>query len=561
MSQTVTDTLPAQVLRFTVHGPFPPTLASSTITLPKLDRQQTGHLRHIHNLASQLDGEWTHMGALDPAQEWLDAYRYQLATMAYAAGAAHYHHLPVLRGLFQELLLKIIHKMLRREVWGYWYLTSQSGKLVDPDIKELRRPWADPVVRENIMYSGHLLLMVTLYAMLFDDDRFDQEDALTFHWDPVFWGMGPEKFSYTTSTLQQAILNQMEQNGWAGVCCEPNSIFVVCNQFPIIGMRYNDVRKGTKVVDGVVAKYAKALQDRGMINGDGLFAHSYAVKQAFTVPAKNVGFTAWAAAFMNAWNHDLPKMYPTQSLGFITRVDPDRINVNTADVAFTLRRLAKEENCDVNDLAVLARARDIASLSPLPASPSPPFPLPIFGYVVQWVSEVSSSPDDLAGLLNHADRFLGPTWENGGLFYPRHDTLTDKDGNWTQVEPFTGNAGIAYARLNVPNGQRRMWDAPWTKADVQGRAWVDGVGLGTGVDFLRGGWDVGVGGMVLTMSTWHGGDVSVKPVVKGLKEGLYGIYIDGHLSETRAVEKPGDEVLLEMVVGAKEVDVVLKRAN
>ncbi|KAF8503084.1 hypothetical protein JB92DRAFT_816875 [Gautieria morchelliformis] len=293
MSHTVTDSLPAQVLKFTVHGTFPPTLASSTITLPKLDRQQAGHLRHFHNLASQLDGEWAHMGALEPAQEWLDSYRYQLATMVYAAGATHYHRLPALRGLFQELLLKLIHKMLRKEVWGYWYLTSQSGKLVDPDIKELRRPWADPIVRENIMYSGHLLLMVTLYAMLFDDNKFDQDDALTFQWDPVFWGMGPEKFSYTTSSLQQTILNQMEQNGWAGVCCEPNWIFVPCNQFPIIGMRYNDIRKGTKVVDGVIAKYAKALQDRGMINGDGLFAQWYAVKQAFTVPAHSISNTAW----------------------------------------------------------------------------------------------------------------------------------------------------------------------------------------------------------------------------------------------------------------------------
>jgi hypothetical protein len=73
--------------------------------------------------------------------------------MTYAAGAAHYHRLPALRFLFQELMLKLINKMLRRDVWGYWYLTSQSGRLVDPDIKELRKPWADPVVKENIMVS------------------------------------------------------------------------------------------------------------------------------------------------------------------------------------------------------------------------------------------------------------------------------------------------------------------------------------------------------------------------------------------------------------------------
>ena len=93
------------------------------------------------------------MGTQEPGQEFLDAYRYQLATMAYATGAAHYHRLPALRSVFQSLMLKLIKKMLRREIWGYWYLTSQSGKLVDPDLKELRKPWADPVCKENIMAS------------------------------------------------------------------------------------------------------------------------------------------------------------------------------------------------------------------------------------------------------------------------------------------------------------------------------------------------------------------------------------------------------------------------
>jgi hypothetical protein len=76
-----------------------------------------------------------------------------------------------------------------------------------------------------------------------------------------------------------------------------------------------------------------------------------------------------------------------------------------------------------------------------------------------WLSEVDPC-DDLAGLLNHADRFLTPEWEKGGLFYPHHDIQRDKDGNWTHVDPFSGNAAIGYARLNVANGQRRMWDTP-----------------------------------------------------------------------------------------------------
>lgn len=82
-------------------------------------------------------------------------------------------------------------------------------------------------------YSGHLLLMVSLYTMLFNDDKYNQEGALTFNWSPIFWGMGSEKFSSTRESLQKAILAEMEREKWLGVCCEPNCIFIVCNQFPV----------------------------------------------------------------------------------------------------------------------------------------------------------------------------------------------------------------------------------------------------------------------------------------------------------------------------------------
>ena len=69
--------------------------------------------------------------------------------------------------------------------------------------------------------------------MLFDDDEFERTGGLTFRWDPVFWGFGGEDFKYDNRSLQKVIMQQMEENGWVGVCCEPNAIFVVCNQFPV----------------------------------------------------------------------------------------------------------------------------------------------------------------------------------------------------------------------------------------------------------------------------------------------------------------------------------------
>ena len=51
----------------------------------------------------------------------------------------------------------------------------------------------------------------------------------------MFLGTGPQEFSYSTTTLQEAILRELERNEYAGVCCEPNMVFVVCNQFPVGG--------------------------------------------------------------------------------------------------------------------------------------------------------------------------------------------------------------------------------------------------------------------------------------------------------------------------------------
>ncbi|KAK5714301.1 hypothetical protein LTR17_017232 [Elasticomyces elasticus] len=136
--------------------------------------------------------------------------------MAYTIGVTHYHRQPLLRSVYKALLRKLIHKMLCRDVWAYWFNTSLGGVRTDPGLKVLRTPWADPIVRENIMYSGHLLLMVSLYAMLFDDSEFEKEGSMVFNWDPLFFGLGPETFCYSTGTLQTAIEKEMERCGWVG---------------------------------------------------------------------------------------------------------------------------------------------------------------------------------------------------------------------------------------------------------------------------------------------------------------------------------------------------------
>ncbi|KAL3477569.1 hypothetical protein BJX99DRAFT_246137 [Aspergillus californicus] len=541
---------------------FPSKLPSTTTDkFDKLTPEQAGHLRHFHNLVTQPPGEWVRMGSQDPGQEWVDAYRYQLATMAYAAGAAHYHRLPLVRSVFKSLMASLIEKMLHRDVWGYWFLTSHSGKFVDPDLTELRKPWADPIVDENIMYSGHLLLMVSLYTMLFNDDRYNEPGALTFKWRTIFWGMGPESFSYTRQSLQQAILTQMEREKWLGVCCEPNSIFIVCNQFPLIAYRYNDIHDGTDVTTPVLEKYIAAWKEKGMAQENGLFINWYSPKQGTKSLTRDIGATAWASAFMNAWNPTVAgQTFQDQAVGFLSWAEKDRVNLNSGPVAQQiLKTVPKEENHGTpSTYETFRKAYDYITGPGAKASQEPelPFSRPIFGYVSQWVSEVGDE-STLNGLLTHAERFFRPTWVNGGLYYPANPARVDEHGNWTEMEPFTGNSALGYARLNVRGGQRKMWTDPWTPEHVTNAPFIDGIDLSAGVDFLRGVWDYTLRLMVVTMKSWDGTLKRVNLQCRNLPIGRYGIYHDGGLVGTHAVTRAGSLTEVPVSVSAKEMNLVL----
>lgn len=178
-------------------------------------------------------------------------------------------------------------------------------------------------------------------------------------------------------------------------------------------------------------------------------------------------------------------------------------------------------------------------------------------YVVQWLSELGKKAQ-LASLLEYADNNLNPTWEDGGLYYPRHDVPSDEDLNWTHLSPFCGNASIGYARLNVEDGQKQMWDAPWTRQTLATRPWVDGVGFGDGVDFLRGMWDQEKQWLVLTMRTWDGTERSVKLVIKNLPAGQWTVHVGGKAVKSVDVAQ-GGEISLDVKVDGHEIDVVVMR--
>jgi hypothetical protein len=210
-------------------------------------------------------------------------------------------------------------------------------------------------------------------------------------------------------------------------------------------------------------------------------------------------------------------------------------------------------------MILLPLSRELETGRQMPDQARSPYLSPTFGYIAQWLSEVAGSPD-LDALLLHADTYLNPSWSKGGLYYVRCDTGWDKDGNYTYVEPYTGNAAIGYARLNVKDGQKKMWDRPWTKEGVEKRPWIDGVGLEQDVDCLRGKWDEGQQAMTATFRTWNAERLTIRPVVKTLPSGTYGIYVNGELKRVAVVASRSDEIAVDLEVGGEDVDLILLRA-
>ncbi|KAK2023314.1 hypothetical protein LX32DRAFT_667422 [Colletotrichum zoysiae] len=421
---------------------------------PKLSREQAGHLRHFHNLLPRPDNDWRLMGSQEPLQEFPDAYRYQLAT------------------------------------------TARSGS-----------PGPTPSPGRTSCTSGHLLMVVSLYAMLFDDDGFEAPGALTFVWDPLFFGMGPETFSYSAQALQDAILGG---NGEQRL-----------GRFPV--STFSNSRPGGG--GGQRRAWTAAWKEKGLVGPDGLFPDLWMVRQDVTLPASDPAWTAWGSAFMNAWNGAFVRShFDEQSLGHVASTGGE-VRSNQPPVAAEFGRLVKERGASATSRETLETARRN----------------PTFGYVSQWLSELGKDAA-LDGLLDCTT--------------PRNDRRFEGELLWARMDPFSGNAAIGYARLSVEDGQRIIWERPRTAEAVASRPYVDGVTLDDGVDFPRGDWHPASGLLALTVRAWDGDVGAIRPVVKGLGPGPWDFLVGGGLASSRVLSA-GEDIALELQVGGADLDIVV----
>lgn len=445
--------------------------------VPLLSDEQVGHIRHVDNLSRLARGDWRHMAGPVPFQEDFSSYRYQLGYMSLAMALAHYHRLPAAPAVFQGQLDRLIKKMLEPDAWSYWRDTSTQGGFGPFDLPRLPSR-TDPVAVDNIMYSAYLQVMTLMYTMLFDDRTYERPGSLTFSMRPVLWGKDRhESFEYDQRTLNERIYWNMVENGYLGVACEPYCVFQICNQVPILGFRLHDHIYGGKTAEEVTTGYLAAWERfGGSVNANGHF-HSYVVQQNEVLPNdvlvdRDLAWTdGWLGMLMNMWRPELVRTtYGTSIEQWLDRADDGLISV---------RDLSRIPGTDV-----------YAGLGTLGE----------MGWLAAWASEMGDQ-EVVDGLLAHADRYINPQWENGGLHYPRRDETYDENGKFVLMPPVVSNATFPYARLNVADGLRTLFERPWTDRERSRPALTE---IGDSVDIRRAWYHEDVRRLQLTASPRHG---------------------------------------------------------
>ena len=308
---------------------------------PEATPEEWGQLRWVLYLAGkEIDdfSDWREVAA----EAGLSGYRYSFAFANYFLAAAQYHKFPAWPEAIRTAMDRINRKMILKPTWQYWYDTRTccGRRVMMPEMNQPFPAEKDPVRVRNIMYSGHLSMMINLYQMLYGDRKWDEPGSIVFEWDEN------EKFVYDNRSLQDVMFLQAIHNPVPGVECEPNAIFPECNTHPIIGWLLYDQQHGTRYFASIRPLFDVWYRE-AFINPKNLeIGEFYLVKQASVfsnsdarfgnkmdpileaLKAKGTDFNsaandAWQTLFIHSWDPELvKKLYPAIKQRYVT-MNPD----------------------------------------------------------------------------------------------------------------------------------------------------------------------------------------------------------------------------------------------
>ncbi len=234
----------------------------------ELSEDDLAYLRHFIELGLQPVDQFHGFPWVEQFQP--SAMRYQINGVGYLLSLANYARVPAFHGYLAQAQRNLIEKMLVKDVWKYWRLENLWGNLrADPD----------PIAHENIMLSGFYGLQLGMYESATGDHRYAQPGALTFRWDD------DTAFAYDVPAINEALRRQLLDSSYGAFACEPNWVYLYCNERGMLSLIMNDRERGTAYADEVADGLRIAIEHE-FVNPDGSHNHVRSTRFGFGVNAK-----------------------------------------------------------------------------------------------------------------------------------------------------------------------------------------------------------------------------------------------------------------------------------
>lgn len=235
--------------------------------------------------AGELDGEdlatqrFLLDRALQPVEafegfDWIEqfqtaAVRYQLNFSSYALALAHQNHTPSFHGYLALAQRNLIDKMRDKRVWGFWRWENLWGNL-DPN--------PDPIIKDDIMVSGYLGVMIGAYESNTGDRRYGEPGALTFRWSPR------RAFEYDFGSIAAVVHDNMAAAALGMFPCEPNWVYSACNSFGMNTLLLHDRLRGTHHADDVLERFGESMNEE-FLTADGRVTAIRSSRLGLTIPS------------------------------------------------------------------------------------------------------------------------------------------------------------------------------------------------------------------------------------------------------------------------------------
>lgn len=212
--------------------------------------------------------------------------KYSLAWYAYGLASVALTD-PAMRPVAGHAIDIATAKMRCKQVWGDW---EEDGF------------GSDPIIRQNVMYKGHLNLMYGLYQLITGDRKYEKENTRLTH----------------------IMHKEMKANPYAGIVCEPDNYFVQCNSVAYLSLWVYDRLHGTQY-KAATKEWLKFIEDELIDPKTGSFYLSYHPETGAVKPWQSAYTTAWTLTMVHGMDPAFAeRYYPKFKESFVEVYDDGR---------------------------------------------------------------------------------------------------------------------------------------------------------------------------------------------------------------------------------------------